>query len=45
MGPKDLGTSEQKEIEQKIVAKFSLIDLAGSERILEQEKNPERRMD
>ena len=28
--------------ETKLVSKFSLIDLAGSERILEAEKNPER---
>ena len=32
----------EKDQEGKLVAKFSLIDLAGSERITEAEKNPER---
>jgi len=32
----------EKEKETKLVSKFSLIDLAGSERITEAENNPER---
>ena len=35
-------TKKADDQEQKLVAKFSLIDLAGSERITEQEKNPDR---
>ena len=31
-----------KDNETRLVSKFSLIDLAGSERITEMEKNPER---
>ena len=33
---------QEKAEDRKLVAKFSLIDLAGSERITEAEKNPER---
>ena len=32
----------EKVDDNKLVSKFSLIDLAGSERITEAEKNPER---
>jgi len=34
--------TQVKPEDKKLVAKFSLIDLAGSERITEAEKNPER---
>ena len=33
---------QAKTDDEKLVSKFSLIDLAGSERITEAEKNPER---
>ena len=33
---------QEKAEDKKLVSKFSLIDLAGSERITEAEKNPER---
>ena len=33
---------QDKTDDEKLVSKFSLIDLAGSERITEAEKNPER---
>lgn len=35
----------QKEIEEKVISKFSLIDLAGCEKIADQEKNPETRQE
>ena len=34
--------TSEKEAEEKLVSKFNLIDLAGSERITEAEKNLER---
>ena len=33
---------QEKADDNKLISKFSLIDLAGSERITEAEKNPER---
>ena len=40
--PQYVQPTKEKELDSKLVAKFSLIDLAGSERITEAEKNPER---